>query len=123
MVKYSEDIVAWAIEQASYLRNRRFEQLDIENIADALEDIVKGEQRELAELLASLTALTMTGIIESAYDAEMAAIRYLLQESPSLVKKFKEPKWRELVEAKTLAQVIWTEGDIQKTMDEVVASI
>lgn len=123
MVKYSEDIVAWAIEQASYLRNRRFEQLDIENIADALEDIVKGEQRELAEHLASLTALTLTGIIETAYDAEMAAIRYLLQESPSLVKKFKEPKWRELVEAKILAQVIWTDGDIQKTIDKVVASI
>ena len=123
MVKYSEDIVAWAIEQASYLRNRRFEQLDIENIADALEDIVKGEQRELAEQLASLTALTLTGKIESAYDAEMAAIRYLLQESPSLVKKFKEPKWRELVEAKILAQVIWTDGDIQKTIDKVVASI
>jgi hypothetical protein len=59
MVKYSEDIVAWAIEQARYLRHRQFEQLDIENIADALEDIVKGEQRELAEHLASLTAITL----------------------------------------------------------------
>lgn len=122
-MNYNEDIAAWAIEQARFLRNRQFEQLDIENIADALEDVAKAEQRELAERLASLLALTLTNLTGHAYEAEKMSIRYLLHESPSLATKFSEPRWRELVQAKALAQVDQPLDVIQKAMDEVLAHI
>lgn len=47
-VKYEDDLVAWAAEQASLLRERRCNQLDIEHLADEIEDVGKSEQRELA---------------------------------------------------------------------------
>ena len=36
---YDRDIVAWANEQARLLREGRFEALDIEHIADEIEDV------------------------------------------------------------------------------------
>lgn len=56
MKSYDEDIVAWAAEQAQLLRAGRFELLDIEHLADEIEDVGKSEQRELANRLATLLA-------------------------------------------------------------------
>ena len=42
-VKYDQDIVAWANEQAALLRAGRYELLDIEHIADEIEDVGKSE--------------------------------------------------------------------------------
>ena len=51
-VKYDQDIVAWANEQAALLRAGRYELLDIEHIADEIEDVGKSEQRELISRMA-----------------------------------------------------------------------
>lgn len=53
---YDADIVAWANEQAALLRARKFTQLDIEHIADEVEDVGKSEQRELKSHVAVLLA-------------------------------------------------------------------
>jgi hypothetical protein len=53
---YDTDIVAWANEQAALLRAGKFSQLDIEHIADEVEDVGKSEQRELASRMALLLA-------------------------------------------------------------------
>jgi hypothetical protein len=53
---YETDIVAWANEQAALLRAGKFSQLDIEHIADEVEDVGKSEQRELANRMAVLLA-------------------------------------------------------------------
>ena len=53
---YETDIVAWANEQAALLRAGKLSQLDIEHIADEVEDVGKSEQRELASRLAILLA-------------------------------------------------------------------
>jgi hypothetical protein len=53
---YDKDIVAWANEQAQLLRARRFDLLDIEHIAEEIEDVGKSEQRELANRMAKLLA-------------------------------------------------------------------
>lgn len=45
-VGYDQDVVAWAAEQARLIREGRFDQLDIEHIADEIEDVGKSEQRE-----------------------------------------------------------------------------
>jgi hypothetical protein len=53
-VKYDEDVVAWAQEQARLLRAGRFDQLDLQHLADEIEDVGKSEQRELANRMAVL---------------------------------------------------------------------
>ena len=53
---YETDIVAWANEQAALLRAGKFSHLDIEHIADEVEDVGKSEQRELANRMAVLLA-------------------------------------------------------------------
>lgn len=54
MSSYRNDIVAWANEQAQLIRQRRFDLLDIEHIAEEIEDVGKSEQRELASRMAVL---------------------------------------------------------------------
>jgi hypothetical protein len=53
-VNYEADIVAWSREQAWLVRNKKFELLDIEHIAEEIEDVGKSEQRELANRMAVL---------------------------------------------------------------------
>lgn len=53
---YDTDIVAWAQEQARLLRAGRFDALDIEHIAEEIEDVGKSEQRELENRMAVLLA-------------------------------------------------------------------
>lgn len=48
---YQTDIVAWANEQAALIRSGKFSQLDLENIAEEIEDVGKSEQRELESRL------------------------------------------------------------------------
>ena len=56
MQTYEKDIIAWANEQAKLLRAGQFGQLDIEHIAEEIEDVGKSEQRELASRMAILLA-------------------------------------------------------------------
>lgn len=51
---YDQDVVAWAHEQAEMLRSGRLADLDIQHIAEEIEDVAKSEQRELANRMAIL---------------------------------------------------------------------
>ncbi len=51
---YDSDIVAWAREQAALLRAGNFSALDIEHIADEVEDVGRSEKRELGRRVAVL---------------------------------------------------------------------
>lgn len=53
---YEADVVAWANEQAALLRAGRFDQLDLANIAEEIEDVGKSEKRELASRISVLLA-------------------------------------------------------------------
>ncbi len=53
---YHGDIIAWANEQAQLLRAGLFSQLDIEHLAEEIEDVGKSEQRELENRMAVLLA-------------------------------------------------------------------
>ena len=53
---YDLDVVAWANEQARLIRAGRFDLLDLEHIAEEIEDVGKSEQRELANRMAVLLA-------------------------------------------------------------------
>ncbi len=54
LTTYRQDVVAWAKEQAELIRAGRFELLDLEHIADEIDDVGKSEQRELASRMVVL---------------------------------------------------------------------
>jgi len=58
-------MVAWATEQARLIRSGEFDRLDIEHIADEIEDVGKSEQRELASRMAVL----ITHLLKRQYQA------------------------------------------------------
>ena len=43
---YETDIIAWANQQAWLIRHKQFDLLDIEHIAEEIEDVGKSEQRD-----------------------------------------------------------------------------
>jgi hypothetical protein len=45
---YHEDFFTWTQEQAAYLKQGRFDLLDLEHLAEEVIDMGKSEQRELA---------------------------------------------------------------------------
>ena len=51
---YERDYYSWALEQAALLRARRFAELDLENLAEEVEDLAKAEARELRSRYATL---------------------------------------------------------------------
>ena len=53
---YEKDIVAWATEQAYLLRSGQLSAIDIEHIAEEIEDVGKSEQRELSSRMTVLLA-------------------------------------------------------------------
>ena len=53
---YENDVILWAEEQARFLREGRFSELDIEHLADEIEDVGRSEKRELASRMAVLLA-------------------------------------------------------------------
>ena len=44
---YEDDVIAWSEQQAALLRSGRWDLLDIDNIAEEIEDVGKSEKREL----------------------------------------------------------------------------
>lgn len=53
---YDEDVIAWAEQQSRLLRSRQWSQLDIDNIAEEIEDVGKSEKRELQSRMCVLMA-------------------------------------------------------------------
>jgi hypothetical protein len=110
---YEADIVAWANEQAALVRAGRFDQLDLEHIAEEIEDVGKSEQRELANRMAVLLAHLLKWQYQrdrqgnswrNTIRAQRKEISYLLNEAPSLRRKFSDSLWLDMVWAKAIAQ-------------------
>lgn len=53
---YEQDILAWANEQAAFLRNGQLDRLDLAHLAEEIEDVGKTEKRELRSRMAVLLA-------------------------------------------------------------------
>ena len=111
----TQDLHAWAIAQARLLRAGCFDRLDVEGIADAIEEVAQREQRELAEGLAGLLAQLLQGAHplarrgtawEKAITALRKEIRYVLEESPSLAPKLQEARWLDMVWARAIAKAV-----------------
>lgn len=101
---YEKDVLEWAREQARFLREGDFAHLDIEHIADEIEDVGKAEQRELA----SRTAVLLAHLLKWRYQAHLQSkswrdtievqrerIVRRLQATPSLKATLRDPDWRQ----------------------------
>lgn len=91
--RYETDVVAWANEQAALLRSGKLSEIDIEKIAEEIEDVGKSEQRELASRMTVLIAHLLKWKYQPArrgtswertIKAQRKEVLYSLKESPSL---------------------------------------
>jgi hypothetical protein len=99
---YERDVVAWANEQAQLLRSGQLTALDIEHIADEIEDVGKSEQREMASRMAVLLAHLLKwkhqpslrcASWESAIHAQRNSIDRRIRKTPSLKISLSDPDW------------------------------
>jgi hypothetical protein len=110
---YETDVVAWASEQARLIRAGQFDALDLEHIAEEIEDVGKSEQRELASRMAVLLAHLLKwqyqperrgASWENTIRAQRKEISYGLDEAPSLRTKLAETRWLDMVWAKEIGR-------------------
>ena len=99
---YEQDIVAWANEQAALLRAGKLSAIDIEHIAEEIEDVGKSEQRELASRMAVLLAHLLKwqfqpGRHGSSWQRtikeQRRAIGVALRKTPSLKNSLNDTDW------------------------------
>ena len=99
---YEDNVIVWAEQQASLLRAGRWSELDIDNIAEEIEDVGKSEKRELQSRLALLIA----HLLKWAYQQGMrghswvytireqrAAIQQDIVKGPGLTPLLTDPAW------------------------------
>ena len=53
-IRYEDDVAAWAERQVALLRARRWDLLDVERIAEEIEDMNISHRRQLAHRMLSL---------------------------------------------------------------------
>jgi hypothetical protein len=103
-VSYDQDVILWSQEQARLLRARRFAELDIEHLADEIEDVGKSEKRDLASRMAVLLAhlLKWKSQPESRTNSRRATINdqrrriaLAVKETPSLKAVMRVADWQE----------------------------
>ncbi|MDP2902887.1 MAG: DUF29 domain-containing protein [Methylovulum sp.] len=118
-VNYEIDIVAWANEQAWLVRNKKFELLDIEHIAEEIEDVGKSEQRELANRMAILIAHLLKWQFqpegrgsswERTIKEQRKSLGFHLKNVPSLKSKLTDSEWVDSVWADAVTIAIKETG-------------
>jgi hypothetical protein len=100
---YDRDVILWAEEQARLLRAGHFSELDIEHIADEIEDVGKAEKRELASRMAVLLAHLLkwrfqpekrTNSWRSTIKTQRQRIELALRATPSLMSVLRDSDWQ-----------------------------
>jgi Domain of unknown function DUF29 len=107
--RYEQDVVAWASEQAALLRAGKLSAIDVEHIAEEIEDVGKGEQRELASRMSVLLAHLLKWQFQPSRRSkswqftirtQRKEVVYVLNEAPSLRGKFNDAAWLDIVWSK-----------------------
>jgi hypothetical protein len=103
---YETDVVAWACEQAELLRSGNFSAIDVDHIAEEIEDVGRSERRELKHSLSVLIAHLLKWQYQPARrGASWAAtirlqrreIKYALKAMPSLRHCFDDEEWLDVM--------------------------
>ena len=101
---YDTDVILWSEQQARLLRAGRFAELDIEHLADEIEDVGKSEKREFASRMAVLLAHLLkwsrqpkmrTNSWRSTIVVQRKRIALAIKATPSLKAVMRDPDWRE----------------------------
>ncbi|MBE7213104.1 MAG: DUF29 domain-containing protein [Gluconacetobacter diazotrophicus] len=101
---YDGDVVAWADEQARLIRAGRFDELDLEHIADEIEDVGRSERRELVSRLSVLLMHLIKWQWQPSYRSrsweltisdQRRMIARALERMPSLRPTLNDPGWIE----------------------------
>jgi hypothetical protein len=112
---YEQDVVAWANEQAALLRAGRLDALDLQHIAEEIEDVGKSEQRELASRMAVLLAHLLKWqhqperrgtSWQRTIKEQRTAIKARLKRTPSLKPMMSDPDWQEEIWADAVTKAI-----------------
>ncbi|MYM86474.1 DUF29 domain-containing protein [Duganella sp. BJB1802] len=99
---YEDDIIAWSEQQAALLRRGQWSELDIDNIAEEIEDVGKSEKRELKSRLSVLTSHLLkwkyqptrrTHSWQNTIREQRAAIRQDIKKMPSLKSLLRNANW------------------------------
>ena len=102
IASYEIDVVAWANEQARLIRAGRFDLLDLEHIAEEIEDVGKSERRELASRMAVLLAHLLKWQYQSerrgsswerTIKVQRKSIAVRLEKTPSLKPDLNDGDW------------------------------
>jgi hypothetical protein len=110
---YDKDVILWSREQARLLRAGRFAELDVEHLADEIEDVGKSEKRELASRMALLLAHLLkwsrqsemrTNSWRSTIIVQRKRVALAIKTTPSLKAAMRDPDWREDMWLDALAQ-------------------
>jgi len=96
---YHEDFVAWAAETAQLLLERRFDEIDIDSLAEEVQAMAARDRRELRSRVAVVLLHLLkwkyqpekrSGSWQSIMGTQRRELRYLLQQSPSLKREVAE---------------------------------
>ena len=101
---YDIDVVAWSNEQAQRIRAGKFDQLDLEHLAEEIEDVGKSEQRQLANRMSVLFAHLLKWAFQPELRASSDSWRLTIKEqrkrivarlakTPSLNKSLTDVDW------------------------------
>ena len=91
---YEADFVAWTEAQAELIRQRRFDELDVENLAEEIESLGRSRRRELHRRMARLLEHLIKLAVSRDYDPrrqwilsvneQRDRIAEIVEENPSL---------------------------------------
>jgi hypothetical protein len=124
---YYKDVILWSNEQARLLRAGRFAELDIEHLADEIEDVGKSEKREFASPMAVLLAHLLKWRVQpekrspswrATIDVQRKRLALAIKQTPSLKAAMRDRDWREDVWLDALAQVCRDTGLVYEDLPE-----
>lgn len=116
---YEADIIAWATEQAQLLRSGNLTALDLEHIAEEIEDVGKSEQRELASRMAVLLCHLLKWQFQASHRSkswertireQRKALSIRLKKTPSLQLSLQDQDWIESTWADAVAKAVEDTG-------------
>ncbi len=112
---YDTDVVAWSEEQAALIRAGKFSALDLEHIADEVEDVGKSEKRELASRLTVLLAHLLKWSAQPEHRGaswrgtikeQRAEVADILDDAPSLRLLLRDEAWMERTWARAVGRAM-----------------
>lgn len=93
---YDTDFFAWCLETAALIRERRFNEIDVEHVAEEIEDMAKRDRREVQSRLAVLIMHLLKWQVQSHHKyksswentirEQRSQLELVLNDSPSLVR-------------------------------------